>query len=168
MLATYAPKTISPKQSAFIGSLLESRITTPDLVAEFTEDMTSSQASKLIDQLKKCPWKNSKPLAKTTPKEIVGEGFYAVMDGFEITYYKVQTSKSSGKRYALRWNGKKFEFAPGEIYKLTAADKMTAEQASQFGHKFHNCVNCQKPLYKAHSQELGYGPDCAEKFGWPY
>jgi hypothetical protein len=173
MATTYAPKTISPKQSAYIASMLEMREVPVSLVAKFTEDMTSFQASKLIDQLKLCPWKNSKPQVKTAPQEIVGEGFYAVSTSsgdslMDLAYYKVQTSKSSGKRYAKVYQGGKWVFAPGAIYKLTAADKMTAEQASRFGHTTGSCINCHKTLIVKRSVELGYGPVCAEQNGWPY
>lgn len=172
MATTYAAKTISPKQSAFIASMLEMREVPAPLAAKFTADMTSFQASKLIDALKLCPWKPKGGKAvKAVATEIVGEGFYA-LDAEDsllgLDYYKVQTSKTSGKRYALRWNGKKWVFASGAIYKLTEGNKLTAEQATKWGHKTGSCINCHKPLFVSRSVELGYGPTCAEQNGWPY
>lgn len=169
MATTYAPKTISPKQSAFIASLLEYREVPASLAAKFTADMTSFQASKLIDGLKLCPWKpkGGKTVAKAVATEIVGEGFYCITEGLlDLVYFKVQTSQSTGKRYALRWEGKKWVFASGSIYKLTAADKLTAEQATQFGKKTGKCCICSRTLTKKESIDAGIGPVCAENMGW--
>lgn len=172
MATTYAPKTISPKQAAFIASLIESRQVPQSLVLKFTEDMTSVQASKLIDALKLCPWKPKNGVSAKTPAkpvDIVSEGFYCVTEGLlELVYYKVQTSKSSGKRYALRWNGKKWEFAPGAIYKISKDDVLTAEQAKKFAKKTGKCCICSKTLVVKRSVELGYGPTCADNMDWPY
>lgn len=163
MATTYAPKTITPKQSAFIASLLESRRVPRILVLQFTEDMTMAAASELIDELKNCPWKNAKPqVAAKTVTEPVGEGFYCQGE----LYYKVQTSKTSGKRYALCWSGKKWIYAQGAIYKLSVSDKMTAEQASMFGKKTGHCCICSKLLTNPESVSAGIGPICKDKMGW--
>jgi hypothetical protein len=165
MATAYAAKTISPKQSAYIASLLELRTVPRILTLQFTEDMTSKAASDLIDELTKCPWKNAKPQVKKG--EPVGEGFYCITEGLcDLVYYKVQTSKTSGKRYAKTWNGKGWDFAPGGIYKLTDADKLTKEQAVKFGKKTGNCCICSKVLTVKASIEAGIGPICADKLGW--
>lgn len=167
MATMTAPKKISPKQSAYIATLIESREVPQSLVLKFTEDMTSFQASELIDSLKLCPWKNAKPQVKAVKTEIVGEGFYCVTEGLmDLVYYKVQTSQSSKKRYALVWTGKKWEFAPGKIYKITATDKLTAEQAKRFGKKTGHCVCCGRLLTVKASVEAGIGPVCQEKYGF--
>jgi hypothetical protein len=161
---TFAPKMISPKQSAYIASLIESRTAPQGLIGRFTEDMTATSASDLIEKLLKCPWKNDKPQVKKSPKvtEIVPEGFYC----HDEKYYKVQTSKTSGKRYAKIWTGKSWSYNAGGIYQLTLADKMTAEQAKKFGKKTGNCICCGRLLTVKASVEAGIGPVCAEKYGF--
>lgn len=160
MATTFAPKTMSPKQSAYIASLLELRMAPAGLAATFEEGMAASQASRLIDKLVKCPWKNEKPQVKKG--EPVCEGFYCQ----GLDYYKVQTSKSSGKRYAKIWNGQGWDFAPGAIYKLTDADKLTQEQAAMFGKKTGHCCICSKLLTNPESVSAGIGPICSGKMGW--
>jgi hypothetical protein len=165
MATLTAPKTMSPKQSAYIASLLELRRVPAGLAATYELDMTAVAASRLIDKLAKCPWKGDKPKAATAKAtELVGEGFYCVGEA----YYKVQTSKSSGKCYALVFNPatKKFEFAKGAIFKITAADKLTLEQAAKFGKKTGNCCICSKVLTKKESIRDGIGPICKGKMGW--
>jgi hypothetical protein len=165
MATTFAAKTASSKQIAFIQALLTDRQAPRGLAAGFTPDMTAVAASRMIDKLTKCPWKTAKTqTAAKTVTEIVPEGFYCV----GVDYYKVQTSKTTGKRYAKIWTGSAWSYNAGGVYKLTLADKMTAEQAAMFGHKTGSCINCHKVLTKKHSQDLGYGPVCAENNGWPY
>jgi hypothetical protein len=160
MATTFAPKTISPKQAAFIASLIGTRSAPLGLVGRFTEDMTSADASDLIGKLTKCPWKNDKPQVKKG--EPVGEGFYCQGED----YYKVQTSKSSGKRYAKVWNGKGWDYASGAVFKLSASDKLTEEQAAKFGKKTGHCCICSKLLTDPKSVSAGIGPVCASKMGW--
>jgi hypothetical protein len=157
---TYAPKTISPKQSAYIASLLELREVPRIFVLQFTEDMTASAASDLIDSLKECPWKNDKPQVKKG--EPVGEGFYCHGEN----YYKVQTSKTSGKRYAKIWNGKGWDYASGALFKLTDANKLTEAQAVKFGKKTGHCCICSKLLTNPESVSAGIGPICKGNMGW--
>jgi hypothetical protein len=165
MATTFAPKTVSPKQAAYIKTLLADRQVPLGLATRFAEDMPSFEASRLIDKLTKCPWKTAK--SQVTAKvvtEIVPEGFYCV----GVDYYKVQTSKTSGKRYAKLWVGgyAKWEFAPGALFKLTLADKLTEDQAAMFGKKTGHCCICSKLLTNPESVAAGIGPICSGKMGW--
>lgn len=61
-----------------------------------------------------------------------------------------------------------FVYAPGEIYRIKAEDKMTAEQATKFGKLYSVCCNCAKDLSREESIRRGYGPTCADNNDWPY
>jgi hypothetical protein len=165
MATTFAAKTASSKQIAFIQALLTDRQAPRGLAAGFTPDMTAVAASRMIDKLTKCPWKTAKTqTAAKTVTEIVPEGFYCV----GVDYYKVQTSKTTGKRYAKIWVGghTKWAYNPGGIHKLTLVDKLTAEQAAQFGSKTGHCCICSKLLTNPESVSAGIGPVCSAKMGW--
>ena len=45
---------------------------------------------------------------------------------------------------------------------------MTHEQATAWGLKYMQCVNCQADLEDKRSLAMGYGPKCAKNHGWPY
>lgn len=96
------------------------------------------------------------------------------VNGEQIVHiYKVQKAvHGSGHLYAkalvLGRHGEKasFVYAPGAIKTLTTADKMTLEQAKEFGAIYGVCVRCGATLTDEHSIELGIGPVCAKKEGW--
>jgi hypothetical protein len=162
MAITFAPEMITPAQSNYIQSLLAARITPKGLAAGFSLDLTKSQASNMITKLKKCPVKAPGTQGKAAAKEIVPEGFYCV----GIDYFKVQTSKTTGKRYAKIWTGSTWSYNAGGVYKLTLADKLTEEQAAMFGKKTGHCCICSKLLTNPESVAKGIGPVCADNMGW--
>lgn len=144
-------------QNSYLKSLLEQRTAPSGLVATYSPEMPQSEASRLIDKLKKCPQK-----ATATATGIVPEGFYYHGE----SYYKVQTSKTSGKRYAKIWTGSSWGYNAGGIYQLTLADKLTQEQAVKFGKKTGHCCVCSKLLTNPESVAAGIGPICADNMGW--
>lgn len=135
-------------------------------------DLTRTDASKLIDGLK---------AAGRTPQEVrtsgpdLEDGMYRLATG-EV--YKVQTAvHGSGRQYAkklvaldepreLKRGTRTHEFAyeAGAIRKLTAADRMTLEQAAEFGALYGTCACCGLTLTDEKSIAAGIGPKCAEKF----
>lgn len=91
----------------------------------------------------------------------VEEGFYR--QGGEI--YQVVTSKV-GNRYAkiaIPTTGKtRFDYAPGMMNRLVAADAITAEDAwAQVGHATGWCGICGRELTNPESIARGIGPICA-------
>lgn len=107
-----------------------------------------------------------------TKFEPAAEGLY-VKDG---TIYKVVAAKlATGRRYAKALMSpdsanekRQWVFASGVVMNLKPEHKMTAEQAAQYGKLYGCCVNCASPLTHEESIDRGYGPDCADRFGWPY
>lgn len=85
--------------------------------------------------------------------------------------YLVVKVKDGDRRYAKRFNtnSHKFEYAGQKPFDLLTEDgRMTAQDAKEFGDLYSVCCNCGLRLTKRHSQDLGYGPVCAERNNWPY
>lgn len=163
---------LSEKQAALIAKLAtekqgatEAISTACDLAGvETYEQLPKHVASKLIDVLFGLP-KFAVPAAGPGSLEA---GMYR-KDG-EI--YKVQKAvHGSGHMYAkllvTHGFGEKatFEYAAGAIRKLTPADRMTLEQAKEFGAVYGVCVVCGATLTDESSIAAGIGPVCAGKMG---
>lgn len=138
----------STKQVAFINSLLGDRVFSGSV--DFTT-LTSKGASDLIGQL------------LNAPKQVatLAVGMYQLANG---DIYRVQQSRESGNLYAKRLdliNG--FEYDKGAIYKLTAGDRMTLEQAKLFGVETGFCCVCGIFLTDPKSVANGIGPVCAKR-----
>jgi hypothetical protein len=56
-----------------------------------------------------------------------------------------------------------FEYAPGAMRQLTAAEKMTIEDAKAFGALYGTCCVCGRTLTDEKSIAAGIGPVCAGK-----
>jgi hypothetical protein len=58
------------------------------------------------------------------------------------------------------YNGKAMSF-------LRASDKLTWNEAREFGAAYGSCVACGRTLSDDRSLVQGYGPKCADNHGWP-
>jgi hypothetical protein len=160
----------SDKQLAFVQKLLSERDIVPAIPLA---ELNKREVSKLIDELLKLPKVARKPVAAPVELE---DGMY-LKDG-EI--FKVQHSRSSARQYAkqlrvvleaefddeddiVRPGEIVFDYIPGAIRKLTAADRMTLEQAEEFGALYGTCVRCGRTLTKEKSIARAMGPICAGK-----
>lgn len=102
-------------------------------------------------------------------REPAAEGFYR-KDG---EYYKVQVAHyGSGHRYA-KMAQKEFGsdrvawvYTRGIVYDLTEEDKVTQEQAAEFGALYGRCIRCGRVLTAEESIERAMGPVCSGKMGW--
>lgn len=110
--------------------------------------------------------KPSRPKKEKVEKELEA-GIYR-KDG---VIYKVQCAvHGSGMMYAKKLvihEGNKtgtFEYEAGAIKTLAEADKMTLDQAKEFGAIYGMCCNCGKTLTDEKSIGAGIGPVCAAKF----
>jgi hypothetical protein len=93
------------------------------------------------------------------------DGMYKTADG---TIWKVQRAvNGSGNLYAKRLvvdeasRTGSFEYAPGAITRLTAADKMSLEDAQAFGRLYGVCCVCGRTLTDESSIAAGIGPICS-------
>lgn len=95
-------------------------------------------------------------------------------DAANDTVYKVQWNQPHTSLYAkqlMEHGDGTFDWeyvGKGPLYKLTEADKLTAEKAAAFGKMYGVCVFCGLTLTHEASIEVGYGPVCAENHGLPW
>ena len=168
------PRYASPKQVAFLTSLVAERNQSAIVggpVVEAGENLaalSAKTASELITALLACPKQGA-----ASPAEPLEVGMYRNESG-EI--FKVQESKT-GNRYAkklVQISGERlteegetvsfeFEYAPGAVRSLTAAMRLSLEEAKAFGLKFGVCCVCGKTLTEATSVARGIGPVCITK-----
>lgn len=132
-------------------------------VADGFRGMTERQAEAVLRTREKVLARSARP--SSGPAEV---GFYA-RDG-EV--FKVQTSKASGRNYALRLvvttlrSGQprgSWEYAAGVVFDLTPEQRLSVEQAAQAGRMTGVCVICGATLTDPESIERGIGPVCAQR-----
>lgn len=155
------------KQIDFINSLLTRHEMTDtnrrSVEAALLRGIDKVEASQIIDWIKALPRKAT-PSAKKT-EDVNLEGMHRLNGDI----YKVQVAvHGSGRLYAKKltqhgddWS---FEFAPGVIYKLSSATKMTLEQAKEFGALYGTCCVCGRTLTNEESIAEGIGPICGSRF----
>ena len=147
----------TPKQLAFIARL----------GGTAAAGLTRDDASRIIDQLLK-----SQPAAVS----ITEPGMYRGADG---TIYKVQRSKQDATRlYAKALTpirgqrvreaddavvGWEFVYAQGAVRSLTAAQRLSLDEAKAFGIRYGVCCVCGATLKDATSVQAGIGPVCATR-----
>lgn len=88
------------------------------------------------------------------------EGIYQDSRG---DVFKVIRS-SNDRLYAKQLVDGEFVYAPGATRRLTAADRLTLEQASQYGQLTGTCCRCGARLTDEDSIARGLGPVCATYF----
>ena len=119
---------------------------------------STREASAAIDALFDSP-KIAQPVSASS--EPVTDGMY-LMSG---VVYKVQIAKQgSGNLYAKRLTENGFEYAPGIVRKLSVSNRMTLEEAKQYGALYGVCCVCARDLTDENSIAAGIGPVCAGKF----
>jgi hypothetical protein len=115
------------------------------------------------------PWPTAQPAAQTTPKRAepasepkrVGDGYYR----HNNIVYKVQWNRERTHLYGkeLNPNTGKWIYTPGILAVLRTEDKLTKEQAAEFGKLYGICCICGRTLTNEESIEAGIGPICAGK-----
>lgn len=162
----------SPKQLNWIARMIETkdwRNAGPqsyvDRVAAIEAGEPIRNARALIDFLKPLPRKRDGQAVNADP--VVEAGMYR-RDG---VIYKVQAAvHGSGNLYAkelippAEYGGKaQFVYARGAIRKLHASDKLSLEEAKEFGALYGSCAVCARTLTREESIEAGIGPICASR-----
>lgn len=125
--------------------------------------------------------------AQTTGVRVTEDGMYRIADG---TIFKVQWNRASGdgrrlyakmllifidgekhtrptKATAELWDKERdsiqFEYAPGAIFLLSPEDRMTKEEAREFGALYGTCIRCGRTLTLEESIDRMMGKTCAGK-----
>jgi uncharacterized ParB-like nuclease family protein len=159
-----------------------------DMAAALGELQSKGLASQIMDYLMAAGWapRDNAPAADAAPLEA---GMYRDDKG---NVYRVQPAKESRRLYAkllvvsvvtteeIDESGEwadvpvlgeageltyraSFEYAAGAIHRLTAAMRMTQEQARAMGHEFSICCVCATVLEDPKSIAAGIGPVCAKR-----
>jgi hypothetical protein len=98
-----------------------------------------------------------KPSAPAAPD--FEHGAFYMVDG---VVYRVKLG-SRGFFYAEELQGNSFNYAPGAIRRIRVSDRMTLEQAKEYGLRTHTCGCCGRTLTNPDSIAMGIGPICAAK-----
>lgn len=132
---------------------------------EVRTSYTKAEASAEITRLLKLRESGAVRTPARTSGRVTEDGMYRKGD----VIYKVQVAKNgSGRLYAkvLRevspgeWE---FAYESGAIAKLTPADRVTVEQAQEFGRLYGVCCRCAADLTDEKSIADGIGPICKTK-----
>lgn len=174
------------KQVAFISKLMVEK--NAACIGE-PANMTTAQASRFITELMARPRyvapvvvsAAGAPVVPSTtddaapaPVPVSEVGMYRNAAG---DMFKVQRSKTTDALYAkklVQIGGERltdtgdvvkfeFEYAPGAVRTLAAADRLTLDEAKAFGIRFGVCCVCGATLVDAKSVAAGIGPVCASK-----
>jgi hypothetical protein len=179
-----APSLATEAQQAFIAKLeAEGRTADCSTVKAYNTTGTKSAASQYIsDMLASAKGErkfsnSAAPAQAVVPaeKKPAEAGMYR--KGADI--YRVKIGKESGQPYAAKLvaiSGNRlvdadesiikyeFQFERGAIYSLSSDNKLTLEEAKQFGIRTGTCCVCSKLLTDAKSVLAGIGPKCAKNF----
>lgn len=167
-MTTTIARPATDKQVAFMQRLVAEKQTPSDWTPNF--DISSSQASRLIDWLISLP-------RKATPDQATEPGVY-VLDG---TVLKVQANRAKTGVYALRWveiRGERmvdhdesrvhgeWRYEAGLIRAIRPEHRMTLDEAKAFILRYGQCARCGRHLKAADSVERGIGPVCVKYFSF--
>ena len=121
--------------------------------------ISSATASLMIDRAKVAPLRKSKSSSSSQPIE---DGIYVLSGEYIKVIHAVH---GSGRQYAKRFSKitETWEYAPGTLGYLVSADRLTEEQAREFGNLDGRCVVCGRTLTDEESIEYGIGPVCRAK-----
>lgn len=133
-------------------------------------------SDKQVDAVLRCKAREvpkAAPVERPITAEPMTDGMYRIVEargGYGAgSIFKVQIAvHGSGHLYAkvLVVDGPgqgHFEFAQGAIRLLTVADRMSGDEAAEFGRLYGICIVCGATLTDEASIERGIGPICAGK-----
>lgn len=144
----------SAAQTSFLRTLAEEQ--GEEVRTSYTKAEASDEISRMLENRNEAKTRTSGKAAE--------EGMYR-KDG---QIYKIQIAvHGSGRPYAkklVETDGEwEFVKAPGMQFRLTAKDKMTLEEAKEFGKLYGTCCVCGRTLTKEESIAEGIGPVCSGK-----
>jgi len=155
---------ITPAQLGYLKKLLATRKHNYELDLANLGDLPFATAREMLDKLKEAPFAGTvDSVRKTAP--VPEEGLYQVGDDV----YKVQKAKAngSGHVYAKQMNLETGDFAyvgQKPFHLLTAANRMSVEEAGRYGKLYGKCIRCGRDLTDEFSIANGLGKVCITKF----
>lgn len=140
-------------------------------------DKDRSFGQSLLDQfdqrgsLSDRQWFFVEKLASTpvvVPEEPIEPGLYKV-DGNIVKVYLTQTGRLACKKLFVLGNGRgSFRYVSGLLVKVRPEHRLTEAEAQEFGKQYSLCCACARTLDDERSLAVGYGPVCADHYGWYY
>jgi len=157
------PAAVSEAQVRFLADL----VTKHDVPAWIIDlsltlkvgDPKGSEVSRAIDEAKKCLWR-AKP-SDLLPVTVAEKGYYKV-DGniYTVVSGKKDKTRSYAKILVNEGNRGHWDYARGMVMKLQPENRITIQEAKEFGHLHGFCMCCGKTLTDPKSVEAGVGPIC--------
>jgi hypothetical protein len=160
---------ITPKQLAYLGSLVADRVVPDGVDGGSLETLTKRDAGNLISQLLTQPFK---PKGEGVPASIPDARYAFMNDEGNPVFFRVKTSKTNGVRYVDRVLGSPGDFRYVKMSKTAIArciNKIKDDPAlysMMFGVMVGYCGVCGSPLTDPNSIAMGIGPVCAVKYDW--
>jgi hypothetical protein len=152
---------MTDSQSNFILSLIASRIVPESVASVDLASLTVRDASNLIDTLKAAPYK---PRTQNAPLPIAEKGYYRHNgEIYTVVAAKTHDSRSYAKVLVTEGNRGRWDYAKGVVSQLRAQERITINQAKEFGHLHGFCMVCGKTLTDPKSVEQGIGPVCIKR-----
>lgn len=184
---------ITPKQRAYIESLLKRKEVPPHLIkwwkaadeadqgnfALLTELIRNEKAmvnmnrwaSTFIDTLRDLPDRTAATEGGAAQRPVTGRQDEPAQPGYyqDETFRFVKVQKAvhgSGRPYAKVWDAdsRTWTYEKGLVYRELRP--LGPQEAKQFGDLYGCCIRCGTVLTDEDSIERGIGPVCAAKMGW--
>lgn len=150
-------KMASPKQVALLQRLITERENNLGLDASTLDTLTAAQASTAIDLLFKAP-------RRQQAAEVVLEaGMYRTPEGQIFKVYKGQSGRMLAKALVIDGDETYFDYRGLASRFVKADQRMSLEDAKQFGVIYGVCCVCSRTLTDEDSIANGIGPVCASR-----
>lgn len=104
------------------------------------------------------------PTAPAPAPVEVAEGLYKAADGTIVLVYRTRNDRLAGKTK----QGRSFRYQQGAVALAATGHPVSAEDAALFGKAHGYCIACAHDLTDDRSLDVGYGPVCAKRYGWPW
>jgi hypothetical protein len=161
--ATRTVRPISAPQTNFINSLIEQRELSEEIWAAVVEvqsgEMTTRQASALIDVLKAQPWKAK--AGAVAEDDLADEAGIYEVDGL---VFQIKANREKTNLYAMKLVDAEYVYV-GAIYKakIKKTDRITVDRAIELSGMIGQCIRCSRTLTAEKSVRQAMGPVCIKK-----
>ena len=162
-MGTTTTRPATGAQVNFINKLVEQREVAPEVWEAVVEvqsgEMTTRQASAVIDVLKAQPWKAK--AGAVAENDLADEAGIYEVDG---VVFQIKSNKAKTNLYAMELVDGVYVYA-GAIYKnkIKKTDRITVERAVELSGLIGQCIRCSRTLTAEKSVRDAIGPVCIKK-----
>ena len=158
----------SDQQIGFLRSLVDGREIEEKwrvvAINKIAAGITKGEASKIIDWFNQQPRKRVQvgtpiPAKFQSTPVALAKGVYETSSG---DVYAVKVAKTTGRPYAMKWNGTLYQYSAGFYSALVTGNPvpMSLDKAAAMGINSGFCVICGLALTDEKSLTKGIGPVC--------